>query len=252
MLNHIPTLIRVIESSNISNVINVSCRGGKTAATQTRCRLRRFGQRAISSNSNHKPFTNEDSFNLRSNTIKNDPDPRKIKATAESISSLQQQAKHYIPQPTWSVQALELTSTHTSITQNELERLARLVLVDVCRNSNHRDDQSIDSLKQDLGNMLQMIQHVTMHISQEPTLKDGVDTRDNDKDDAASSVATYDIIRGVRGIKLRKAIEHDPLQTQDAAQAQDIFSGKNLLSKMVLRGGGHKYFAIETAESVEG
>lgn len=249
MLNHIPKLIRVIESSNISNVINVSCRGGTTAATQTRCRQRRFGQRAISSNSIHKPLTNEDPFNLRSNTIKNDSDPRRTIATAESISSLQQQAKHHIPQPTWSVQDLELTSTHTSITQKELERLAKLVLVDVYRNSNHRDDQSLDSLKQDLGNMLHMIQHVAMHISQEPIFKDGVDTRDNNKDDAAISVATYDTVRGVRGIKLRKAIENDPLQTQDAAQAQDIISGKNLLSKMVRRGGGHQYFAIETAES---
>lgn len=179
---------------------------------------------------------------------------RRTRVTAvDSISGLEQQSGNHVPQPTWSVQDLELTSTHVPITQQELDRLARLVLVDMSENSSNSDDETIDSLKQDLGDMLHMIQHVTEHDCQEIIGKDVADARYNnndDKDEPTGSATIYDTTRGVRGIPLRKGIEEDPLQAQDASQAQ-VISETVLHSKMVRRGGGHEYFAIETTETQE-
>jgi hypothetical protein len=254
MVNQIPKQIKAISRSISSTSTSGGCRSGAT--TQTRCRLRRFGQRAITSNSNHRSFspTNETPFHLRFNIIGNNLEMRRTRVTVvDSISGLHQQSGNHVPQPTWSVQDLELESTHIPITQQELDRLARLVLVDMSENSSNCDDETIDSLKQDLGDMLHMIQHVTEHDCQESIGKDVADARDNnhdDKDDPIDSATIYDTARGVRGIPLRKAIEEDPLQAQDASQAQ-VISETILHSKMVRRGGGHKYFAIETIETQE-
>lgn len=166
----------------------------------------------------------------------------------DSISGLEQHSGNHVPQPTWSVQDLELTSTHVPITQQELEKLARLVLVDMSANSSDGDDKTTDSLKQDLGDMIHMIQHVT--DCQESIGKGVTDARNNKNDDPTASAAIYDTARGVRGIPLRKVIEEDPLQAQDASQAQ-VISETVLHSKMVRRGGGHEYFAIETTENQE-
>jgi hypothetical protein len=176
---------------------------------------------------------------------------RRTKVTvAESVTALQQQDEHHVPRPTWSVQDLELASTHSSITQKELERLARLVLLDVSPNSSNCDDRTLDSLKQDLGNMLHMILHVEGHDYQESKGSDIVCTRVNNDDgtDPTVSAAIHDTVRGVKEIPLRKEIEKDPLQAQDDANAR-VTSGENLHTKMVRRGGGHKYFAIKTTQT---
>lgn len=168
--------------------------------------------------------------------------------TLERRNVFQQQGKNRIPQPTWSIQDLALTTSHPPISQKELERLARLVLIDVSGNINNYNGDNLDSLKQDLGNMLHMIQHVTEYEHQQSTGNATIDTRNNrgdDSDDAMCGARIYDTVRGVKAIPLRKGIEEDPFQAEDAVQAQEIWE-HFLQPKMIRRGGGHVYFAIET------
>ena len=194
--------------------------------------------------------TNERPFHFSLNTIRNDADTRRKKGTiaGSDDSGLQQHLDHHIPDPTWSLQNLELTSTHTAVPQQELKRLARLVLVDVSKNF---EDEIIDSMKQDLGNMLKMIQHVTMRDCQE-SMGDDIDNLNgidlDGKPDPTGNATIYDTVRGLRAMPLRKVINLDPLHAKDAPQALDIL-GKTFDAKMVRRGGGHKYFAIKTTES---
>jgi len=170
---------------------------------------------------------------------------------AESVDSgSQQQLEQHIPDPTWSLEDLELMSTHTAIAGQELERLGRLVLLDVSENRSTSKDEMIDSMKQDLGNMLNMIQRVTVHDYNE-SKGDCMDNSSGsdleEQDNEAGSAATYDTVRGLTTMQLRKEIELDLLQAKDAQQSRDILE-KTLQTKMVRRGGGHKYFAIKTTE----
>jgi hypothetical protein len=250
MDNLIPKQIKAFSRTISSIFTNGGCRSGAATATQTRCRRRRFGQRAITSNINHRSLSpiNETPIHLCFNIVGSNSEMRRTRVTVvDSISGLEQHSGNHVPQPTWSVQDLELTSTHVPITQQELEKLARLVLVDMSANSSDGDDKTTDSLKQDLGDMIHMIQHVT--DCQESIGKGVADARNNKNDDPTASAAIYDTARGVRGIPLRKVIEEDPLQAQDASQAQ-VISETVLHSKMVRR-GGHEYFAIETTENQE-
>ena len=252
MFSQIPKRrINAICGSNSSSINSGNCLTGAIVARQTRCLLRRFGRRTITSNYNYPSFhkTCGIPFHFCLNVTGNDLETRRTNvAVVDSINGLQQQAEHHIPQPTWSLKNLKLTSTHIPITQQELERLAQLVLVDMSRNSNMRDDETIVSLKQDLGDMFHMIQHISESDCWKSKTKDVVDTRNiDDKDDPTISARIYDIVKGVRGIPLRNVTEEDPLQAQDAVQARAVWE-VFLQSKMIRRDGGHQYFSIETTE----
>lgn len=163
-------------------------------------------------------------------------------------SANEKQHKH-IPSPTWSIKDLELTSTHPPLPQEELERLARLVLIDI---NNDNNDDDLDSLKQDLGNMIHMIQHVIEYDGKNKHVGDVsiASEEQNDENDPTygrDAGSIYDAVRGVKSIPLRKGIEDDPLQEGDTKQAQEVW-GKLLQPKTINRGGGHAYFAIETTE----
>jgi len=162
-----------------------------------------------------------------------------------------------IPSPTWSIADLELTSTHPPLPQNEFERLARLVLIDVSsknnenNNDNYNDD--MDSLRQDLGNMLHMIQHVTEYeYYPSPTGKYNNEhfptSENNDIAPTCGGGSIYDTVRGVKAIPLRKGIDDDPLQDRDATQAREVWESF-LRPKTIRKGGSHVYFAIETNEN---
>jgi len=154
-------------------------------------------------------------------------------------STLQQQTEHHIPKPTWSVDDLELASTHVSVSQLELKRLARLVLVDVSNDINNSN--TVGTIRQDLGNMLHMIQHVTEE-------NDAAATKDRfhiHKDHTGATI--YDIVRGVKYVHLRNTKEEDRLQLQDSIQARAVWE-RFLQPALIRRGGGHEYFSIETAE----
>jgi hypothetical protein len=164
-------------------------------------------------------------------------------------SANEKQHKH-IPSPTWSIKDLELTSTHPPLPQEELERLARLVLIDI---NNDNNDDDMDSLKQDLGNMIHMIQHVTeydgknKHVGDVSIASEEQQTDENDPTYGRDAGSIYDAVRGVKSIPLRKGIEDDPLQEGDTKQAQEVWDNF-LQPKTINRGGGHAYFAIETTE----
>ncbi len=186
-----------------------------------------------------------------SEQIRNTLETRRKKSTniKSTTSEFQHPTEHHIPNPTWSLQDLELTSTHTSIPEQELKRLTKLVLVDLFENNEHHPDDILNLMKQDLGNMLHMIQHVTKYDYQESIRNGDDDSSDTVVEkgfDMTADATTYDTVRGLKRGDLRKGIELDPLQTQDATQAQNILEKLNL--RMINRGGGHKYFAIETAE----
>jgi hypothetical protein len=174
---------------------------------------------------------------------------RRLFATNSSNEQQHQQHKH-IPSPTWSIKDLELTSTHPPLPQEELERLARLVLIDINNDNNDSDD--LDSLKQDLGNMIHMIQHVTEYDGKNKHVGDLsiASEEQNDTNDPTygrDAGSIYDAVRGVKSTPLRKGIEDDPLQEGDTKQAQEVWDNF-LQPKTINRGGGHAYFAIETTE----
>jgi hypothetical protein len=173
---------------------------------------------------------------------------RRLFATNSANEQQQQQHKH-ISSPTWSIKDLELTSTHPPLPQEELERLARLVLIDI---NNDNNDDDLDSLKQDLGNMIHMIQHVTEYDGKNKHAGDISIASDeqNDENDPTygrDPGSIYDAVRGVKSIPLRKGIDDDPLQEGDTNQAQEVWDNF-LQPKTINRGGGHAYFAIETTE----
>jgi hypothetical protein len=122
-----------------------------------------------------------------------------------------------IPDATWSIKDLELTSTHAPISQLELDRLSRRCLLDIPKDS---------TIPQDLSNMLHMVRQV-----QSTTLPTSL-----------TSVEIYDTVRGVTAAPLRDV--QDPLEQQDSEQAQQVY--KSLLQPKTKRLGGTEYFAIKT------
>jgi len=156
-----------------------------------------------------------------------------------SNTVVRENQQRHIPPPTWSIRDLKLTSTHPPVSQEEFERLSRLALIDV---SYDHGESQVDSLKQELGNMLKMIQHVAEHNYPPPLLDVHVA---NNKSDDDPTYIIYDKVRGVKEIPLRKGINDDLLQEQDADQARKVWETL-LRAKTIRRGGGHVYFAIKT------
>ena len=145
----------------------------------------------------------------------------------------------YIPEPTWSVKNLDLTSKKPRLPPEELKRLSRLTLIDI---DSIADDKN--GLEQDLSNMLHMIDQVTYASN----IEEGEDIgTDDDEKSSAKAAEIYDIVRGVTSAPLRSSIEDDPLQGKDQEQAESVW--KNLLQpKTIRKGGRHEYFAIKTKD----
>jgi hypothetical protein len=122
-----------------------------------------------------------------------------------------------IPDATWSIKDLELTSTHEPIPQLELDRLSHRCLLDIPKDS---------TIPQDLSNMLHMVRQV-----QSTTLPASL-----------TSVEIYDDVRGVTAAPLRDV--QDPLEKEDSEVAQQVY--KSLLQPKTKRLGGTEYFAIKT------
>ena len=144
-----------------------------------------------------------------------------------------------IPEPTWSIKDLDLTSKKPRLPPEELKRLSRLALIDI---DSIADDKK--GLEQDLSNMLHMIDQVTYASNNE----EGEDIEKyDDETSSAKAAEIYDIVRGVTSAPLRSSIEDDPLQGKDQEQAENVW--KNLLQpKTTRKGGRHEYFAIKTKD----
>ena len=222
----------------------------------------------------NKPVQDETRRNYSSTYTSNNDSSSSSPSTLNSNSSNNQKHRSYqfIPSPTWSVQDLELTLSHPPLPEEEFKKLARLVLLDVSSSSSRRrssnNDNNNDSLRQDLGNMLHMIQQVTEYQYPPSTkssssssssrsgsnsscnsnnVHDGYDTVDSEATyDDSSKI--YDAVRGVKAAPLRRGLEDDPLQLSDTAQAQDVW--ENFVQPKTMRkGGSHVYFAIKTNNS---
>jgi hypothetical protein len=171
------------------------------------------------------------------------------------LRSLQQHRRHYqitpsrlfssdirIPEPTWSIKELDLTSKKPPIPPEELQRLSRLALIDI------ESMPDKEGLGQDLANMLHMIDQVSRFDAAE---KYGFESQNHDDEaDADRAAEIYDVVRGVTKAPLRKSVDEDPLQTKDQAIAGDVWNSL-LQPKTIRKGGRHDYFVIQTKKQEE-
>ena len=127
-----------------------------------------------------------------------------------------------LPNPTWSVQDLELSKQHEPISQIELERLAKRAVLDL----NQLDESTRNQLCQDLGNMMHMIEQV-------------LSFQHNDEHVVESVI--YDAPRGVTAAPLRKDSDNDGDTVEDYKQVWESF-----LKPQTTKIGAHDYFSIET------
>jgi Asp-tRNA(Asn)/Glu-tRNA(Gln) amidotransferase C subunit len=129
-----------------------------------------------------------------------------------------------LPEPTWSVQDLELSKQHPPISEVELEKLAKRALLDLY----HLDESTRNDLRQDLGNMMHMIEQVKSF-------------RHNDKDIEWSDSDIYDKPRGVTAAPLRKDAD-----TSKDTEAEHDPVWEKFLKPQTTKVGAHDYFIIET------
>eukprot|EP00980_Cylindrotheca_fusiformis_P013646 scaffold3513_cov102-Cylindrotheca_fusiformis.AAC.7 len=137
-----------------------------------------------------------------------------------------------IPDPTWSIRDLNLTSKRPPVPPEELQRLAKLTLIDT--------DSMSEDLSQELANMLHMIDQVSNF--QIPKKEEEDDASDSDK-----AAKIYDVVRGVTKAPLRKPPDEDPLQAKDQETATNVWNSL-LQPKTIRKGGRHHYFAIQTKQ----
>lgn len=129
-----------------------------------------------------------------------------------------------LPEPTWSVHDLELSKQHPPISAVELEKLAKRALLDL----NHLDESTRNELRQDLGNMMHMIEQV-------------LSFRRNEKGIEWSDADIYDKPRGVTAAPLRKDADNNKDTEADHDQVWEKF-----LKPQTTKIGAHDYFSIET------
>jgi hypothetical protein len=139
----------------------------------------------------------------------------------------------HIPEPTWSVKSLELTSQHAKLPPDEVERLAHLALLDLY--------QLPKDLEQDLANMMHMVQQVSDFV-EDPSNK-ALFIQDDD-----TGSFQYDFVRGVTAAPFRSA--HDPPDAEDLEEASQVWE-TYLNPNTIRQGGAHQYFAISTKQQEE-
>ena len=125
-----------------------------------------------------------------------------------------------LPEPTWSIASLELDKNHTPVSEEELALLAKRALIDV-----PSDPQARGSLRQDLGNMIHMIQTV----------------KDFAADEELTDEDIYDRPRGVTMAPVHRSTESSEAEQEEMRQVWD-----SLLKPKTTNVGAHPYFVIET------
>jgi hypothetical protein len=155
-----------------------------------------------------------------------------------------------IPAPTWSLQSLELSQTHTPISDQELSRLTKRAVIDLSALDSHTTNTiSKASLAQDLGNMMHMIQQVQSALP--------------DKEmEHLTDADIYDVPRGVTAAPVRR--EQDTSTFTDAtlttssssttpnkAQLKRPMWWDSLLKPKTTTVGAHSYFAVCTQRDDE-
>jgi Asp-tRNA(Asn)/Glu-tRNA(Gln) amidotransferase C subunit len=148
----------------------------------------------------------------------------------------------HLPEPTWSVQQLQLKSL-TLISEEELQKLSRRSLLLFSKTQ-----LESSTLRQDLSNMMHMINQLQSFQNE----------KDTDQQGALlplelSDVEIYDAVRGVTSAPLRSSDrvdgDEDDTQQQQQQQHQQVWD-KLLRPKMIRKGGGHEFFSIVTSRDV--
>lgn len=127
------------------------------------------------------------------------------------------------PDPTWSIQSLQLDKQHPPVSDQELYKLARLALLDVSTMDEPR-------LKQDLGNMMHMIQQVQSFQSREQL----------------TEFDLYDRPRGVTAAPVRD----NSMSEKEETEGKRVW--ESFLKHKTTRVGAHSYFAIATKMETKG
>jgi hypothetical protein len=125
-----------------------------------------------------------------------------------------------IPEPTWSIKDLQLSSSKDPVSIEELERLARKSLLDVSKL------QDPYSLRKDLANMLHCLEQV----------------RDVNLPDL-SDAEVYDVPRGVTSAPLRNSRD-DVWREEEQQEAKQVW--ETFLKHKTIQRGAHSYFSVVT------
>lgn len=132
-------------------------------------------------------------------------------------------SSYKLPEPTWSISDLELSKQHEPISEEELQQLAKRALLDM----DQLEDAQRQQLRQDLGNLMHVIEQVQ-----------SFDHGDSELTDAD----IYDKPRGVTVAPLREdETEQDEQLDETAKKVWDSFLEPNTTKK-----GAHSYFSIDT------
>lgn len=145
--------------------------------------------------------------------------PRARAALCCRFSSIDDDKSIKIPPPTWSIASLELDANHPPVSDETLQKLAKLSLLDV-----HQLHTA--QLKQDLGNMMHLISIVQEFASDLP----------------ANEYDMYDRPRGVTTAPVR-----DDSVDDNNGHAKQVW--ESLLKPKTTKRGGHDYFVIKTTEN---
>lgn len=163
-------------------------------------------------------------------------------ASSSSSSSFQ------LPEATWSLKDLELSKQHEPISDTELQKLAKRALLDL--DSLHNDNTekgrtaSRKQLRQDLGNMMHMIEQVQSFDFDNTSRKDM----------AFSEADIYDKPRGVVAAPLRRDDVDDKGDNDNNDDEKESAKRKEEEEKQTsrrvfenfLRPRENNYFSIET------
>jgi hypothetical protein len=121
-------------------------------------------------------------------------------------------------------------------------RLAKRALIDIER----LDDDNQAQLRQDLGNMLHMMEQQVVEAAVVQ------DERDNDSGSSSpvDPVELYDVPRGVQEAPVRDGSTKELVETEPQPQMDDAVY-ENLLQPKMTQEGAHRYFDIMTGRSVK-
>lgn len=135
-----------------------------------------------------------------------------------------------IPAPTWSIASLQLDQNHNPVSEEELRKLSKRALIDVSSGGTKND-----SFRQDLGNMLHMIQQVREFQAKQEVQVDH------------KNGAIYDCHRGNGAPSpVRNDDEDNTTEEREAKQVWESF-----LKPHTIAVGAHSYFIIATDKGIE-
>jgi hypothetical protein len=136
-----------------------------------------------------------------------------------------------LPEPTWSISSLELNKNHQPISVEELQVLAKRAIIDL-----NTIDLPTDQLRQDIGNMMNMINQVVTNTSTA-----------NNTEQQFTVEELYDKPRGVISAPFFSNDKITSEQQQLTIQKESESIWKNYLQTKLKRKGSHNYFVIATS-----